>query len=353
MRKAWTPSMQPTVPSGTATRWLRSTSKTTAAEDERQRTPHTRTITPCTDGGRRQRWVFQRRRERGFLIRRTRSTLVSPYIDIYSVITATIDSNKLSIPIRISDTGKETVETLGLIDSGAGGKFIDQNYVKKLKLETHALETPIRAYNVDGTENKRGTIKSYINLDLEINGRKTNTQLFVSGLGKERIILGFPWLNEHNPDIDWKSGEVSWRQLRRKLIIKRSSKKKKPVTISEEEDNDAHLNRTQNPLKDSELSLLIASITGEMDNEIWINSKSTTATQLQAEINSKKTVLPLEEQFLRNFMNTWTSSWKKKPHDSPNLDLGITKSNWKKDSSQSHSKCTILPRRNKSNWTNS
>ena len=154
---------------------------------------------------------------------------------------------------------------------------------------------------MDGTENKCGMIKSYVNLDLEINGRKTNTQLFVTGLGKERIILGFPWLNEHNPDIDWKSGEVSWRQQRRKLIIKRSLKKKKPVTILEEEDNDAHLNRTQNPLEDNELSLLIASITGETDNEIWINSKSTTATQLQAEINSKKTILPLEEQIPKEF----------------------------------------------------
>ena len=38
-----------------------------------------------------------------------------------------------------------------------------------------------------------------------------------------------------------------------------------------------------------------------MDNEIWINSKSTTATQLQAEINSKNTVLPLEEQIPKEF----------------------------------------------------
>ena len=73
------------------------------------------------------------------------------------------------------------------------------------------------------------------------------------------------------------------------------------VTISEEEDKDAHLNQTQNPLEDSELPLLIASITGETDNKVWINSKSTTATQLQAEINSKKTVLPLEEQIPKEF----------------------------------------------------
>lgn len=49
----------------------------------------------------------------------------------------------------------------------------------------HKLETPLRAYNVDGTENKRGTIKTYVKLDLEINGRTTATELLVTGLGKE------------------------------------------------------------------------------------------------------------------------------------------------------------------------
>ena len=137
---------------------------------------------------------------------------MSPYIDIYSVITATIASNKLSIPIRIKKTEQKTVETLGLIDSGAGGKFIDQNYAKKEGFEQHALKEPIRAYNVDGTENKRGTIKTYVNLELEVNGRKRRTQLLVTGLGKEQIILGFPWLNEHNPDINWTTGHFSWRE---------------------------------------------------------------------------------------------------------------------------------------------
>jgi hypothetical protein len=126
-------------------------------------------------------------------------TRVSPSLEIYSVTTATIRSNKLSIPIKISSTEvKENVETLGLIDSGAGGKFIDQNYAKTEGFKLHKLETPLQAYNVDGTENKRGTIKNYVKLKLEINGRKTATDLFITGLGKERIILGFPWLNEQN-----------------------------------------------------------------------------------------------------------------------------------------------------------
>ena len=119
-----------------------------------------------------------------------------------------INSNKLSIPIRISGSEVKNVETLRLIDSRAGGKFIDQNYARAAGLKLHKLETPLRAYNMDGTEKKWGTIKTYVNLDLEINGRKISTDLLVTGLGKERIILGFPWLYEHNPDINWKTGEL-------------------------------------------------------------------------------------------------------------------------------------------------
>ena len=57
---------------------------------------------------------------------------VSPLLDIYSVTTAVINSNKLSIPIWIEGTEERSVETLGLIDSGAGGKFINQNYPNRM-----------------------------------------------------------------------------------------------------------------------------------------------------------------------------------------------------------------------------
>ena len=38
-----------------------------------------------------------------------------------------------------------------------------------------------------------------------------------------------------------------------------------------------------------------------MDDHVWINSKSTMATKLQAEIDLKKEVLPLEEQVPKEF----------------------------------------------------
>ena len=72
---------------------------------------------------------------------------------MYSITAQNMPINSLSIPIQIRDTDK-TVETLALIDSGAGGKFIDQNYVRKLGIKTQELEQPLIARNVDGTPNK-------------------------------------------------------------------------------------------------------------------------------------------------------------------------------------------------------
>ena len=69
----------------------------------------------------------------------------------------------------------------------------------------------MKALNVDGTENKRGTIKQYVDLTFTINGRPQTQQLFLTGLGKQKIILGSPWLQEQNPVINWRTGEFHWQ----------------------------------------------------------------------------------------------------------------------------------------------
>ena len=83
-------------------------------------------------------------------MRRSRSTPASPVLSIHSVQAATV-INKNSLFLEVMLEGKKNVETIALIDSGAGGKFIDQNFVKKEQLETKDLEKPLVVYNVDGT----------------------------------------------------------------------------------------------------------------------------------------------------------------------------------------------------------
>ena len=99
----------------------------------------------------------------------------SPTLSIHSVQAATV-LNKNSLFIKIMLEGKKNVETLALIDSGAGGKFINQNFARKERLDMKDLENPLVVYNVDGTLNKIGTIKKYVDLPMIINGRKTRNR---------------------------------------------------------------------------------------------------------------------------------------------------------------------------------
>ena len=91
--------------------------------------------------------------------------------------------------------------------------FIDQNYAKKTGLDIQTLEEHLKAFNVDGTENKKGTITYFIDLSFKINNKAFSTCLLVTGLGKQKIILVFPWLQEHNPEIDWKKGKIIWKDI--------------------------------------------------------------------------------------------------------------------------------------------
>jgi hypothetical protein len=131
---------------------------------------------------------------------------VSPYLDVYCVTIAKISRNSISVPINIG-LSKWTIETL--IDSGAGGLFINQNFAKNFDI--NYLNKPVKAYNVDGTENKQGMINAYVNLEFSLGEWKFKECFYVTGLGKQRIILGFPWLHKHNPIIDWKKGEITFK----------------------------------------------------------------------------------------------------------------------------------------------
>jgi hypothetical protein len=55
------------------------------------------------------------------------------------------------------------------------------------------------------------------------------TRLLISGLGKQKIILGFPWLNENNPDIDWKTRRFGWRMPKLGELLRKHFGKPSPL----------------------------------------------------------------------------------------------------------------------------
>ena len=67
---------------------------------------------------------------------------VSPTLDIHSVTIGTITRNTLYVPLS-TVTNAKTIKTQVLIDYGAGGMFIDQNFAQNFKIQL--LTKPITA----------------------------------------------------------------------------------------------------------------------------------------------------------------------------------------------------------------
>jgi hypothetical protein len=88
-----------------------------------------------------------------------------------------------------------------------------------LGIGTKRLKKLRTVTNIDGTSNQAGQINQYANLQFNYNGKTKNLPIFVTNLGRDRIILGLPWFQEFKPTISWKRGE-----LLGKLAVKTSSK---------------------------------------------------------------------------------------------------------------------------------
>ena len=56
-------------------------------------------------------------------------------------------------------------------------------------------------YNVDGTLNEASSITEVVHLILHHKNHLEQTVFAITGLGKQKLLLGHSWLWNHNPEI--------------------------------------------------------------------------------------------------------------------------------------------------------
>jgi predicted aspartyl protease len=113
----------------------------------------------------------------------------------------------VDVEIELTDTAVKRC-TQALIDCGATGCFIDIGWAKLNDIPTRPLTNPIPVYNVNGTANDAGTITDIANTILRYEHHSERTQLAVTCLGKQSLILGYNWLRNHNLEINWQTKDV-------------------------------------------------------------------------------------------------------------------------------------------------
>ena len=103
---------------------------------------------------------------------------------------------------------QEGIIVEALLDSRATGLVMSSEFIKKQSFKLKKLERPMNVRNVDGSLNKEGSIEHTVEVNIYYQEHRERTEIDVIGGQKWTVILEMPWLAHHNPEIDWRMGEV-------------------------------------------------------------------------------------------------------------------------------------------------
>jgi len=138
----------------------------------------------------------------------------------------------LDIGIKKVDMHKG-VTVKAFLDSGTTGMFMNREMAEKHGFKMRKLERPLKVKNMDGTENSRRNITHQVEVNVFYKNHVERMRIDMCNLGKIEVILGMPWLQVHNPEINWKIGEVKITRClslcERNLVVKEDIEQRKKI----------------------------------------------------------------------------------------------------------------------------
>ena len=116
---------------------------------------------------------------------------------------------EVTVKIRLERIDKQkgiTVEML--LNSSVTELVMSSEFARKQRFKLKKIERPIYIRNVDSLLNKKGPIEHMVEVNIYYQGHRERTEIDVIRGQKWSVILGMLWLACHNPEIDWRTGEV-------------------------------------------------------------------------------------------------------------------------------------------------
>jgi hypothetical protein len=110
-------------------------------------------------------------------------------------------------------TASKRAEVESLLDSGATENFISEDLAYRMRTPITRLHKPRPLFNIDGTKNKKGDITRYTDLEVQTGSKKRMMRFFLTDLGNQQLILGYPWFAAMQPQIDWARGWLEYAHL--------------------------------------------------------------------------------------------------------------------------------------------
>ena len=217
-------------------------------------------------------------------------------------------STHLLIPIQLHFK-QQVLSTKAMIDSGATGNFISQDLISTHQIPTVLKHTPELLRVIDGTPISSGSITCNTPvLKLEIPLEKS-TFLDTISLDiipmKYPVILGLPWLQRHDPTIDWKHLALGFSLNSKPNIEKTLQASVTPIQVQ-----DPNLSQ----IKEFDPTI------DDISSLIWVKPLQhvlEVAATLGMEKSSQEVILPLEYQEYQHLFDKAKALMlpKHQPHD--------------------------------------
>jgi len=123
------------------------------------------------------------------------------------------DNDHIMVKIQLHG-GKASVTINAMIDSGATEDVIDQGVCKKHGVRMIKAKNPREMYLADRKPSVMRPVTHLTNVPMDISTHRELATFQVANLQNLEVILGMPWLREHNPTIDWNDKRIIFNSER-------------------------------------------------------------------------------------------------------------------------------------------
>jgi len=121
------------------------------------------------------------------------------------------DNDHIIVKIQLHG-GKESVTINAMIDSGATQDLIDRKVCNKHGMKMIEAKNPREIYLAEGKPRAMGPVTQMTKVPMDISSHRELATFQVANLQNHEVILGMPWLREHNPTIDWNDKRITFNR---------------------------------------------------------------------------------------------------------------------------------------------
>jgi len=128
------------------------------------------------------------------------------------------------ILVKIQPHGeKKSVTINAMVDSGATEDLIDRQVCNKHRIKMSKAKNPREIYLADRKPSAMGPVTPMTKVPIDISSHRELATFQVANLPNHEVILGMPWLREHNPTIDSNDKRITFNSERCTILCLKSS----------------------------------------------------------------------------------------------------------------------------------